>query len=197
MDSLRDDILLRSMLFIMTMCLICAVKVTTSDPRQTIQSLIDAVKELSLKGEDNPDPGLVKKISGVMDIGGISKACLSSYWKKLSPEEQKDFVSLFRDVLEKVAYPKSAKFFKDTEVDIEEVTIENDNAHVITVVSHPEEGLVEVEYVLKSFGGAWLIEDVILDGVSLLQDLRAQMQKIIKEKSYQELKRRLREKLEE
>ena len=66
-----------------------------------------------------------------------------------------------------------------------------------TLVVHPEEGEVEVAYCLELQEGRWLIEDILLDGVSLRLDLRSQAQKILREESYEELKRRLREKLDE
>jgi phospholipid transport system substrate-binding protein len=62
---------------------------------------------------------------------------------------------------------------------------------------HLEEGEVEVGYCLELLDVTWLIEDILLDGVSLRLDLRSQTQKILREESYKELKRRLREKLNE
>ena len=56
---------------------------------------------------------------------------------------------------------------------------------------------MEVGYCLELLDGTWLIEDILLDGVSLRLDLRSQTQKILREESYEELKRRLRKKLNE
>jgi phospholipid transport system substrate-binding protein len=174
-----------------------AVAKNPADPASTVQSLLSAVKVLSETQDAKEEAQAVEQISGTFDIGGLSKACLRKTWETLSSEEQKSFVALFRDVLEKVAYPKSAKFFKDTEVEVEEVTREDGKAEVLTLVVHPEEGEVEVTYCLGLLDGTWLIEDILLDGVSLKLDLRGQAQKILREESYEELKRRLRDKLSE
>ena len=56
---------------------------------------------------------------------------------------------------------------------------------------------MEVGCCLELLGGTWLIEDILLDGVSLRLDIRSQTQKILREESYDDLKRRLREKLNE
>jgi phospholipid transport system substrate-binding protein len=82
-------------------------------------------------------------------------------------------------------------------VEVEEIIRENGRAEVATLVVHPEEGEVEVGYCLVLQDGRWLIEDILLDGVSLRLDLRSQAQKILREESYEELKRRLREKLDD
>lgn len=168
-----------------------------SDPGATVQSLLSAVSVLSETKDPKAEAEAVKQISGTFDVVGLSRACLRNTWDQLSGEEQKNFVSLLQEVLEKVAYPKSAKFFTDTEVELEEIVRENGKAEVSTLVVHPEEGEVEVGYCLELTDGTWLIEDILLDGVSLRLDLRSQTQKILREESYDELKRRLREKLNE
>ena len=168
-----------------------------ADPAATVQSLLSAVRVLSETKDPKAEADAVKQISGTFDILGLSRACLRKTWEDLSAEEQKKFVSLFQEVLEKVAYPKSAKFFADTKVEVEETIRGNGKAEVSTLVVHPEEGEVEVGYCLELRDGSWMIEDILLDGVSLLLDLRSQTQQILRDESYEELKRRLREKLEE
>jgi phospholipid transport system substrate-binding protein len=168
-----------------------------SDPAATVRSLLSAVSVLSETKDPKAEAEAVKKISGTFDVVGLSQACLRKTWDELSGEERKNFVSLFQEVLEKIAYPKSAKFFTDTEVEVEEIIRENGKAEVSTLVVHPEEGEVEVGYCLELLDGTWLIEDILLDGVSLRLDIRSQVQKILREESYEDLKRRLREKLDE
>jgi len=165
------------------------------DPKSTVEALLGAVETLSKGDKDNPDPAVTRRISQIIDIAGVSQSCLLDTWQKLPKSEQENFLSLFRQVLEEVAYPNSAKFFKSTKVEIEQVKVDGDRAEVETVVTHPEEGMVEVGYRLKLLDKQWLLEDVLLDGVSLVTDLRSQMQKILREQSYEELKRRMREKL--
>jgi phospholipid transport system substrate-binding protein len=180
---------------IWSMC--AALEKGPGDPAVTVETLLGAVRVLSETKDAEAEAKAVKQISGTFDVAGLSEACLRDTWKTLSDEEKKNFVGLFRELLEKVAYPKSSKFFKDTEIEVEEVTRENAKAEVSTLVVHPEEGEVEVAYCLEFLDGRWLIEDILLDGVSLRLDLRSQVQKILREESYEELKRRMREKLNE
>jgi phospholipid transport system substrate-binding protein len=188
---------------VMCLCLIAvwgvcgATDKDPGDPEATVRSLLSAVRVLSETKDAKAEAQAVSEISGTFDVVGLSQACLRKTWDTLTAAERKNFVSLFREVLEKVAYPKSAKFFKDTEVEVEEVTREDGKAEVLTLVVHPEEGEVEVAYCLAILDGTWLIEDILLDGVSLRLDIRSQAQKILREESYDELKRRLREKLNE
>jgi len=165
------------------------------EPSATVKALVDAVKSLSLAKDQTAESRTVQRISRDFDLKGICKACLRDTWKTLSVQEQKNFVALFQALLEKKAYTKSADFFKGTEIEIEDVQREGNKSEVLTVVTHPEEGMIDVAYRLELIAGRWLIKDLELDGVSLLIDLRSQMQKILREESYRELKRRMREKL--
>ena len=174
-----------------------ALEKDPGDPAVTVETLLGAVRILSETKDADVEARAVNQISETFDVAGLSEACLRDTWGTLSAGEKKNFVGLFRELLEKIAYPKSSKFFKDTEIEVEEVTRENAKAEVSTLVVHPEEGEVEVAYCLEFLDGRWLIEDILLDGVSLRLDLRSQVQKILREESYEELKRRMREKLNE
>ena len=167
-------------------------------PTAVVKGMVEAVSVLShgvQQGEAFKKS--IKEISKRLDIQGVSRRCLGKHWETIGEAERKAFRELFGRVLEEIAFPKSAKFFKGTEVEVEEERIEEEKATVLTSVIHPEEGLIEVEYALERKAGTWLVVDVVLDGVSLVRDLRSQMAKIIRENSYEELKRRLQEKLEE
>jgi len=54
---------------------------------------------------------------------------------------------------------------------------------------------VELDYKLKRESDAWKIYDVIVDGASLLDNYRYQFDSIIKKGGYQDLTRRMRNKL--
>jgi len=169
----------------------------TQKPEETVRSMLESVRVLAEAKDKEEEARKAREVSENLDLQDIAKSCLRETWNTLPETERTNFTSLFREILEKVAYPKSAKFFKGTEIEVDPARVEAGTARVDTVVTHPEEGLVEVTYRLGAVAGKWLIRDVELDGVSLVLDLRSQMQKILREKSYQELKRRIREKIEE
>jgi phospholipid transport system substrate-binding protein len=179
-----------------TVLLGLSAETSTPGPEATVRSLLDKVRSLSQTTDKELEARTAKEISEHLDVVEICRACLQETWNTLSEAERKNFVNLFRDILGKVAYPNSAKFFKGTEIAVEATkSLPGGKAEVNTQITKPEEGLVEVTYLLASVNGTWLIEDAQLDGVSLVLNLRSQMQKILHEQSYEELKRRMREKL--
>jgi phospholipid transport system substrate-binding protein len=122
---------------------------------------------------------------------------LGPEWEKLSAGEKKNFTQLLLSLFQKIAYPKSAEFFGDLQIDFREEKVTGDEAVVETMVSHPKEGQVDIQYQLHQANGKWMIEDVLLDGVSLVTNVRSQMQQVIAKESYQGLVKRMREKLAE
>ena len=66
----------------------------------------------------------------------------------------------------------------------------------LTVV-HEKEGEVDIDFRMKLSEEGWQVVDVILDGVSMRNNLRSQFYKILKKKDFKELVRRMEKKLKE
>ena len=64
-------------------------------------------------------------------------------------------------------------------------------------VMHEKEGEVDIDFRLKQSEEGWQVVDVILDGVSMRNNLRSQFYKILKKKDFKELVRRMGKKLKE
>jgi phospholipid transport system substrate-binding protein len=166
-------------------------------PTDAIKGLLEAVRSYNKSGDTAANTKAQKVVEGTLPIQDLSKQVLGSHWSKLNATEQKSFVQLLQDLLHKVAYPKSAEFFGDLRIEFVGEHIIGADAVVETTVSHPKEGQVTIEYKLHQAGSQWTLADVLLDGVSLVTNLRTQMQQVITKESYQGLLKRMREKLTE
>lgn len=172
-------------------------------PTDTVKKLIESVRSYK---EDVPTLSAQERAANIraqkvveetLSLQELSKHVLGPQWEKLTAGEQKNFTQLLLDLLQKVAYPKSAEFFADLRIDYTNEKVNGSEAVVETVVSHPKEGQVSIEYALRQGSGRWLIKDVLLDGVSLVTNVRSQMQQVITKETYQGLVKRMREKLTE
>lgn len=194
------------------LCLFTAFQIATSlaatqtDPKATIDSLLGKIRSIKYTEDSSStltsadlqkNEKLYQEITELIDINGISRYALDSYWDRVGPPGQKQFENLFVELLEKVAYPNTAKFFKDLELQIRDIKVIGNKAMIYTSVYHEKEGRVDIDFKLEKSGNGWLITDVYLDGVSLVRNLRTQCQKIIRENSFAELLRRMKEKAEE
>lgn len=164
-------------------------------PTETVKQLIESVR--SYKNTNNAAAQVRKVTEETLAVQELAQHVLGPQWGKLSARERQDFVQLLEDLVQKVAYPKSAEFFGDLQIEFTNERVNGNEAEVETVVSHPKEGLVTIGYRLRQKDGRWVINDVLLDDVSLVTNLRTQMQQVIAKESYQGLVKRMREKLAE
>ena len=138
-----------------------------------------------------------RQINRMLNIQFISKYALLHYWEKLDDADRNRFISVFTELLSKVAYPNAGKFLEDLEITVRREKIIKQKAMVFTSVVHKEEGRIDIDFKLRRASGSWEIVDVYLDGVSLARNLRTQCLKIIRDHSFQELIARMTKKIEE
>lgn len=170
-------------------------------PTDTVKSLVEAVrayKKDAVSAQDKATNAQVQKVvEEALALPDLAKRVLGPQWEKLPPSEQKNFRQLLVDLLQKIAYPKSAEFFSDLQVNYGGEKMKGTEAVVETQMHHPQEGQVTIEYHLNQKDAHWVITDILLDDVSLITSVRSQMQQVINKESYQGLVKRMREKLTE
>lgn len=125
----------------------------------------------------------------------MARRSLAIHWAKRTPEEKKEFVHLFADLVERT-YLTKVEDYSGEKVLYEGESIEGEYATVrVKIVTKKGED-IPVEYRLKKEGNDWFVYDVSIQGVSLVNNYRVQFQSIISQSSYENLVKRLKEKVE-
>jgi phospholipid transport system substrate-binding protein len=171
-------------------------------PEQTVKELLDSIhqikkgKELSKKQIEINQVSSQKAL-GLMDLEKVSQKTLGKYWNARTPEEQKSFISLLSQVFVKIAFPSSSQFFANLKMKFLNNEVEEGKALVPISITSPEQGEINIDFSLRLNKGNWQIVDVILDGVSMRNNLRSQFKKVIRSKGYPELVERMKKKINE
>ena len=171
-------------------------------PRQTVENLLSSIKNLKTGGQLSPEElkanhNLSHRALAMMNLQEVSRKALGKYWKKRTSEEQEGFIDLLGRMFIKEAFPNSGKFFSTLKLVYGDTEIKKSKAHVSLTVVHKEEGEIGIEFHLLKNQGQWQVVDVDLDEVSMRNNLRSQFYKIINKNDYQDLVRRMEEKLKE
>ena len=171
-------------------------------PKSAIKKLLGEIKQIINKdGLSDADKAENKKHSdialSVLKVSEISQKALGKYWSKHSEEQQKQFQALLGNLFVHVAFPSSAKFFANLKIVYGKTKSEKDMMVVPLTVAHEKEGEVDIDFSLKQTDAGWQVVDVILDGVSMRNNLRSQFYKILKKNDFKELVRRMEKKLKE
>jgi phospholipid transport system substrate-binding protein len=170
--------------------------------RQTVEAVLDVLADASLKAPERTQERRAKLRQAVLQRFGfeeMSRRALGQHWRKRTPEEQREFVALFSDLLER-SYIDKIESYGGGKKDIRytKETIDKDGyASVRSEIVSSRDLNVEVEYRLLPRNGNWEVYDVVIEGVSLVNNYRTQFNKIILEGSYADLVKQMKLKLEQ
>jgi phospholipid transport system substrate-binding protein len=166
----------------------------------TIDNIINILKEPKYKGKDKTQKrrdALREEISKVFDFEEMSKRSLGIYWRERTPQEKKEFVELFKDLLERSYIEKIEAYTDEKIIYYDEKIEDNKYAEVKTKIVTTDKKEIPMDYKLYFNGKGWKVYDIALEGVSLVSNYRSQFSKIIRSHSYQELVKRMKSKQQE
>jgi phospholipid transport system substrate-binding protein len=126
----------------------------------------------------------------------LSRRSLARNWERLNRDQQREFVKLFRKVLEKAYMDKLLSYTDEQVVIDKEITLSQDRAEVETrIITSSNQVPITYRLILKE--GAWKVYDVVIEGVSLVQNYRSQFNEILVKDSPKQLLEILQKKVEE
>ena len=129
----------------------------------------------------------------LFDYEEMARRSLGQHWRRRSPQEQQEFVKLFRDYLEKV-YSDQVDLYAGEKVIYGRERVEDDYAQVETAFVDTKGEEVSVVYRLRRVGGKWKVYDAVIENISVVNNYRSQFDRVISKFSFDELKRLLKEK---
>ncbi len=170
-------------------------------PLDTIQTnvnkVLDVLRDPKLKGES------AKKIKKekleviyeqMFDEVELSMRTLGGNWTKLNPAQQKEFVQLYRQILEKAYIDKILSYTDEKIAFSKENMLSNNQAEVQTkVITSSKEIPIFYRVILKD--GTWKVYDVVVENVSLVQNYRSQFNSILGKNTPDQLLEILRKKV--
>jgi phospholipid transport system substrate-binding protein len=125
------------------------------------------------------------------DYEEMSKRAMAAHWVPLTPDQRSEFVELFKGFLSD-RYAERIEGYSGEKVKYTSERIEGSYAEVRTKLVSSKVA-IPMDYRLFARDGKWYAYDIIVDGISLVRNYRSQFDKIIREHSYQELVKKLRD----
>ena len=171
--------------------------------RETVVDVLTVLADETLQAPENRATRRERLRQAVYQRFGfeeMARRSLGRHWRDLSDEQRQGFVSLFSDLLERSYVGKIESAGTGSRVDYTRETIDDEGfASVQTVVTNPLDSQIEVEYRLLRRDDAqpWEVYDIVIEGVSLINNYRTQFNNIIHRTSYEGLVKQLRLKQEQ
>lgn len=117
-----------------------------------------------------------------------ARACLGRHWAKRTPAEKAEFVKLFSEFLKDTYSDKVATYYGDLDkIDYQGEKIQDDYASVKLMLTTKAKVDHPIEYRLEKTSDDWKVYDVLIEGVSMVNNYRDQFDAIIAKSSYEGL----------
>jgi len=139
-------------------------------------------------------------VTEIADVRGAAAAALEREWDARTPAERDEFTRLFAELLERGLVARLAGTVSPVNgmvISWRGETRVGDEARVMTVVEARDGRKINVEYRMTEGRGRWLVRDVVVDGVSTIENYRSQFKRLLRQGSYADLVKQLRAKLGE
>ena len=159
--------------------------------RQTTDQVLRILENPTMQGPDKRaerQQQLHQISDQAFDWPEMARRALAVHWRGRTPQQQQEFVDLFRDLVEGT-YMNRLETATQEKQDIQYVgeQIEGSRAVVRTLVLTKRNQQVPLEYRLHKTDGRWKIYDVLVEGISLVNNYRSQFNQIISSSSYDAL----------
>lgn len=175
-----------------------AAGLASGDPTAQLSSTINEfvgilvrtpVSELRSKGL--PQRAL-ELIYGRFDFSEMARQSLGSHWQALSPAQQREFIGAYTQMLLRL-FGRSVRSSGDETIQYKREVRDGDRASVETEVVSGRGQTLAIDYWLHDVNGQWKVYDVVIDNISIVNNYRAQFERVITKTSVQDLLQKMKQ----
>ncbi len=144
---------------------------------------------------DEAREALKDVINGLIDFRELSRRALRRHWAARTPEEQDQFVDVFRSLIRNSSVQKLEIYQADS-ITYQPAETDGDRSRVVTI-AYKGRSEVEIAYLMHKVGDEWKVYDVVIDDSSTLRTYQDSFQREINSTSYEAMYDRMVDKLAE
>ncbi len=139
-----------------------------------------------------------RHVDDVFDFREAARLALGREWSAHTAVEQNEFVALFADLLERsFVWRVAGKAALGGGVKVQYVgeTVDGDTATVETAVAARDGSDLRLDFRMVWRADRWVVRDVVMEGVSTMENYHAQFQRVVRDSSWRDLMAQLRAKV--
>jgi phospholipid transport system substrate-binding protein len=149
--------------------------------KANVNSVLEVLRDPKLKGDAGrkvKEQKITAAAEKLFDFVELSKRTLGLSWNNFSPDQRKEFVQLFENIL-KDAYVEKIIAYSNEQVNFtKEVALSETTVEVDSVVV-TKGAQVPINYRVIKKDNDWKVYDVVIEGVSLISNYRTQFREIL------------------
>jgi phospholipid transport system substrate-binding protein len=167
-------------------------------PTERIRSILEEVMTIQtdpkLQGREfkNERKIAIKKIIAQnFHFDVMAKGALGPHWGGLSEGKHSEFKTVFQDLFQESYTRMVLDFLGREKIQYVQEESQPGKALVKTIIVRLSEA-IPVDYLLLPVGENWLVADVTIDGVSIIQNYQRSFSRVIKQESFDTLMKKMR-----
>ena len=168
------------------------VKEIRAMTKEKVDIVINILKDKLLSKNEKKE-GILETIDGLFDFSLMARLSLGKkHWKSLSKAKRKEFSELFVERL-KLSYLEKLDLYTDEEVVVDEAKMTKKNrVEVLTYLVTKDDKKEMIYKLYKTKKKGWMVYDVDVLGVSIVQTYRSQFSGVLKKETMEQLMERMR-----
>ena len=181
--------------------LLAATPALGATPMSFVKNILDEVMAIqnnpALEGsaqEKTREQAIRRVIQKNFDFPSMAQTSLGPAYDSLTPEQRQEFSEVFSSLFQASYTDLVIRFLKRETVEYGKVTQGSGQARVKTTLVRAND-TIPVEYLLHRKKGGWLLYDVIVDDVSILDKYKSGFARKIRAGSFQSLLEKIRPQL--
>ncbi len=131
-------------------------------------------------------------LKNFLDTDSMGRAALDKHWSSFTPAQQKEFLTLFRELFQRT-YVQKLLLFEKPDFGYVGEQRDGDTARVDTKIITPRDEFA-VTYQLRAHGDQWLATDIKIEDLSLTVNFRRQLDRLLTKSSPEAVLDRMRKK---
>jgi phospholipid transport system substrate-binding protein len=187
-------------ILIFTFLLVIPLQAYAATPKETVETGVNKVlKTLSdpafkAKSKEQKITTISDEIESVFDFKELSRRTLGREWKKFNPEQQTEFVKLFKKLLQGVYADRLLAYSDQKVIFDKEIMLKKGRAEVQSYLQTSDGSKIPLFYRLTDKSGSWKVYDMVIEGISMVKNYRTQFKDILANGSPDKLLEILRDK---
>lgn len=172
-------------------------------PLRVIQRYTDDLREMvglnermqkGIKDEEK-EKKVQTKVREFFDFPMLARLSLGRHWKTRTPAQQQEFSGLFIELVEESYIRRSRDLVGNYDLTFTGEQVKGERSKVTCTVARRDAD-IEITYELHRKDGKWMIFNIVLDNVDLIQNYQSQFNSIILKYGWDDLIKRMQKKLD-
>ena len=154
----------------------------TKQLKKDVDEMISVLSNKSLSKAEK-HKRIYSILDKAIDWDEVAKMVLGVHWRRRTPEERAKFKRLFKDFVE-AKYAKRFEMYSGEKVYFGKERIDGDYASVLVTVETKQNRTFNMENRMILKNGRWLVYDILIEGISMVNNYRTQINNIIARRSF-------------